>query len=74
VLDVGVRAGLELIGDDAALGDRFEGNRPDELRRRVRHDRDDVVAALLKPSRDFDGLVRADAPGDAERDQAHNNW
>jgi hypothetical protein len=32
------------------------------------------VAALLKPSRDFDGLVRADAPGDAERDQAHNNW
>jgi hypothetical protein len=27
------------------------------------------VAALLKPSRDFDGLVRADAPGDAERDQ-----
>ena len=32
---------------------------------------DDVVAALLQPARDLDGLVGADAAGDAERDQGH---
>ena len=32
------------------------------------HDRDDVVAALLQPARDLDGLVGADPAGHAERD------
>ena len=43
----------------------------DEARRRVRHDGDDLVAALLQPARDLDRLVGADAAGDAERDQSH---
>ena len=49
--------------------DRFERDLPDELARRARHDRHDVVAALLQPARDLDGLVGADAAGHAERDQ-----
>ena len=69
VLDVGVRAARELIGDDRPPRDRLEGHLADELPRRPRHDRGDVVAALLQPARDFDGLVGADAAGDAERDQ-----
>ena len=44
---------------------------PTNARRRPRHDRGDVVAALLQLARDFDGLVGADAAGDAERDQGH---
>ena len=35
----------------------------------VRHDGDDVVAALLQAARDLDGLVGADAAGDAERNE-----
>ena len=62
-------AGLELIGDDAAARDRFERDRADEPRRGVRHHGHDLVAALLQPARDLDGLVGADAAGDAERDQ-----
>ena len=65
MLDVGVRAGLELIGDDPAARDRLEGDRADEARRRRGHDGDDLVAALLQPARDLDGLVGADAAGHA---------
>ena len=72
VLDVGVHPRLELIGDDAAARDRLERDRADKARRRVRHHGDDLVAALLQPARDLDGLVGADAAGDAERDQSHN--
>ncbi len=71
VLDVGVGARLELVGDDAPARDGFEGDRPDETRRRRRHDGDDLVAARLQPARDFDRLVGADAAGHAERDQRH---
>ena len=31
----------------------------------------DVVAALLQPARDLDGLIRADSAGDAESDKWH---
>ena len=69
VLDVGVGARLELVGDDAPPGDRLERDRADEPRGGGRHDGDDFVAALLQPARDLDRLVGADAAGDAERDQ-----
>ena len=69
MLDVGVGAGRELVGDDAPARDRLEGERPDEPRGRLRHDGDDVVAALLQAARDLDGLVGADAAGHAEGDQ-----
>ena len=62
----------ELVGDDAAPGDRLERHLADEAARRPRHDRGDVVAALLQPARDLDRLVGADAAGDAERDQGHH--
>ena len=65
VLDIGIHAGLELIGDDAPARDCLEGDRPDEPGRRRRHDGDDLVAALLQPARDLHGLVGADAAGDA---------
>jgi hypothetical protein len=35
------------------------------------HHRDHLVAALLQPACDLDGLVRADSLGYAERDQSH---
>ena len=59
----------ELIGDHRPPRDRLERHRPDEPRRRARHDRRDVVAALLQPARDLDRLVGADAAGDAEGDE-----
>ena len=71
VLDVGVGARLELIGDDAAARDRLERDGPDELRRRVRHHGDHVVPALLEPAHDLDRLVRPNPAGHAERDQCH---
>ena len=71
MLDVGVHPRIELIGDDAAARDRLERDRADKARRRVRHDGDDLVAALLQPARDLDGLVRPDAAGHAQRDQHH---
>ena len=63
VLDVGVGAGLPLIGDHLAPGDRLEGQRTDEALGRARHDRGDVVALLLQAARDLDRLVGADAAG-----------
>src|SRR5205807_10527046 len=71
VLEVGVGARLELIGDDAAARDRLERDGPDELRRRVRHHGDHVVPALLEPAHDLDRLVRPNPAGHAERDQCH---
>ncbi len=73
VLDVGVGARLELVGDDAPARDGFERDRPHEARRRRRHDGDDIVTAGLQTARDFDRLVGADAAGNAERDQ-HRHW
>src|SRR5207249_4688629 len=49
----------------------FEGDRPDEARRRLRHDGHDIVPALLEPAAHFDRLVGADAAGDSERDERH---
>ena len=69
VLDVGVGARLELIGDDPAAGDRLERDGPTNRVAERGHDRDDVVAALLQTARDLDRLVGADAAGHAERDQ-----
>ena len=69
VLDVGVGAARELVGDHRPPRDRLERHLADELPRRPRHDRDDVVTALLQPARDLDGLVGADSAGDAERDE-----
>ena len=40
-------------------------DRPDEPRGRVRHHGHNLVTALLQAARDFDGLVGADATGDA---------
>ena len=71
VLDVGVHARAPLRRDHRTPGDRLEGHRPDEPRRRARHHRHDVVAALLQPAAHLDRLVGADAAGDAERDQGH---
>src|SRR5204862_8273133 len=53
--------------------DGLERHRTDEFGRGLRHHGDDVVAALLQSSSDFDRLVRADAAGDAERDQTHDS-
>ena len=72
VLDVGVHPRLPLRRDDRTPRDRLERHRPDEPRRRARHDRDDVVAALLQPAAHFDRLVGADAAGHAESDQGHD--
>ena len=71
VLDVGVRAARVLVGDDGPAGDRLERDFADEPPGRPGHDRRDLVAALLQPARDLDGLVRADPAGHAERDQWH---
>ncbi len=71
VLDVGVHARPPLRGDDRTPGDRLERDRPDEPRRRSRHNRDDVVAALLEPAAHFDRLVGSNSAGDAQRDQCH---
>ena len=65
VLDVGVRARRELIGDDLAARDRLEGDRAHETRGRVRHDGDDLVAVLLQAARNFDGLVGPDTAANA---------
>jgi hypothetical protein len=35
----------------------------------VRHDRDDLVTALLQPAGDFNGLIGADTAGNAEGDK-----
>src|SRR5262249_56726612 len=72
MLDVGVGAGLELIGDHPATRDGLERDRTDKARRRVRHHRDDLVSALLQPARNLDSLVGADAASYAERDQSHD--
>ncbi len=71
VLDVGVQPGRELAGDDRLARDRLERQRPDEPPRRPRHHRLHAMSALLQQARDFDGLVGADAAGDAEPDEGH---
>ncbi len=71
VLDVGIRAGLPLIGDHLPARDGFEGQRPDELPGRLRHHRHHVVAVLLKPARDLDGLVGPDPAAHAQCNQRH---
>ena len=55
-------------------GDRLEGQRAHERRADARHDRDDVVPALLQAAGDLDRLVGADAAGDAEGDERHGSW
>jgi hypothetical protein len=71
VLDVGIHPGGILIGDDATPGYRLECERADELRGGPRHHRGNIVAALLQPSRNFDGFVRADPTGYAQGYQCH---
>ena len=71
VLDVGVGAARVLIGDDRPAGDRLERDFADEPPGRSGHDRRDLVAALLQPACDLDGLIRADPAGNAERNQGH---
>ena len=44
---------------------------PTNRRADARHHRLDAVAALLQQARDLDGLVGADAAGDAEADEGH---
>jgi hypothetical protein len=69
VLDVGVRTGYELIGDYGPSCNGLERHGPNKARRILGHHGDDLVAALLQPSRHFDGLVGADAAGHAKRNQ-----
>ena len=69
MLDIRVRARFELIGDDPASGDGLERDGSDKPRGRRRHHGDHLVAALLQAACDLDGLVRADAAGDAEGDE-----
>ncbi len=69
VLDVGVGSRLELAGDDATARDRLERQGADEIGGGGRHDRHDVVSALLQPARDLDRLVGADAACDTKRYQ-----
>ena len=71
VLDVGICALGELIGDHAPVCDRLEGDGADEAPGRAGHDRRHVVAALLQSASDLDGLVGADAAAYAEGDQGH---
>src|SRR5581483_11094701 len=66
VLDVGVGARLELIGDDSAPRDRLERHGADEARGGRGHDGHYFVAALLKTAGNLDGLISADSAGDAE--------
>ncbi len=69
VLDVGIGAGLELVGDDPPARDRLEGHRANEARRGRGHDSHDLVAALLQSARDLDRLIGADAAGDPQGNQ-----
>ena len=71
VLDVGVGARRPLAGDDAPARDGLEGHLADEPPGVARHQRDDVVPALLQTTSDLDGLVGPDAAGDAECDECH---
>src|SRR5687767_14540723 len=71
MLDVGIRAGLELVADDAAAGDGFKGDGPDELAGGPRHDGRHVMAALLQPTGDFDGLIGADPAANSQPHQGH---
>jgi hypothetical protein len=66
VLDIRVGAGLPLIGDHLAARDGLKGQRPDELPGGLGHDRHHVVAVLLQPTRDLDGLVGADPSAHAQ--------
>ena len=71
MFDVGVGAGLELVGDDPVLGDRLERQRPHESTGRRRHDGDDLVPVLLQPPSDFHRLVGPDATGHAKGNSRH---
>ena len=69
VLDIRVRATLELVGDDPPVRDGLEGQRPDELRRGFSQNGDHLVTVFLKPTRDFHRLVGADPARHAESNQ-----
>ncbi len=71
VLDVGIRAGLELALQHAMPRDRLEGELADELPRRARHDRDHVVPKLLEAAHHFDRFVGADSAAHADSNHGH---
>ena len=71
VLDVGVRAGLELALQHPMPGDRLESELADEPAGRARHDGDDVVSLLLQAAHDFDRLVGADSAAHADSNHRH---
>ena len=56
----------------AVLGDRLEGERPDELLRRRRHHDGHVVAGLLQSAHHLDRLVGADPAGYTEGYVGHS--
>ncbi len=66
VLDVGVGAARELVGDHPPPGDRLERHLADEPPRGARHDGGHLVAALLQLAHDLDRLVGADAAAYAQ--------
>ena len=68
MLDVGVGAWGELIGQNFVPGNGLERERPHKLPRVTRHHGDDIVTLFLQAARHFDGLVGADAAGNAEGD------
>ena len=70
VLDVRIRAGLELARQHAVPRDRLERELADELPRRARHDRDDVVPQLLEAAHDLDRFVGADSAAHADSNHA----
>ena len=67
MLDVGVHTWLPLRGDHGASGDRLKRDGTDEPRGGARHHGHDIVAVLLQPAADLDGLVGTDTAGDPER-------
>ena len=60
----------EQAGDHLAAGEGGEGERPDELLRRLRHHHLDGRAAFDERSRQFRGLIGGDAAADAQ-DHVH---
>ena len=73
MLDVRVRARLELTGEHTVPGDRLEGQLANEFPGRPRHHRHNVVPLLLQAAHDLDGLVGADSAAHAQSNHRHKN-